>query len=325
MLKYEGIVRHKAASMVGGIAFLFLSLTGMSVSPAAFSQGTPPARSVRVVKGDTLEAIAAREGVSVQELMRLNKITRPEELQIGQQLKLPPGKAVVQVAPGDTLGELASRHGTSVAALQKANPGVKPDQLKVGSWLRLPSGTATAKPKPSATAKPKPSGTATATTKPSAKAAAPAQPAAKAQPPARETPAAKGAAPTPPPTGAAKAATGPAPVGPPPSLPASQKSEPVRWKFFGNTMVDWGGWKLHPGGVRVSLVQPSEADVGPVRSKAAAVAVHCTSLRQAWLVNGVWEPWGVPEPRSVGQKIVLDLCANVMDRTGPSIPPPSAP
>ncbi len=319
MPRVEGIVKHNAAVTVGGIAFLFLSFTGICVSPAAYSQGVPPARSVRVVKGDTLEAIAAREGVSVQDLMRLNKITRPEELQIGQQLKLPPGKAVVQVAPGDTLGGLASRHGTSVAALQKANPGVKPDRLKVGTWLRLPSGTAKAKPAAQPAAKPA------------------AQPAAKAQPPARETPAAKGAVQTPPPTGAAKAATGPAPASPPaivaatpapsppPSPPASQKSEPVRWKFFGNTMVDWGGWKLHPGGVRVTLVQPSEADVGPVRSRAAAVAVHCTSLRQAWLVTGVWEPWGVPEPRSVAQKIVLDLCANVTDQTGPSIPPPSAP
>jgi hypothetical protein len=113
--------------------------------------------------------------------------------------------------------------------------------------------------------------------------------------------------------------------GPPPSPSAPKQEQAVRWKFFGNTLVDWDGWKLHPGDVRVTLVQPTEADVGPVRSRASAVAVHCNSLRQAWLVDGVWESWGVPEPRSVSQQIVLELCANVTGSTGPSIPPPSAP
>jgi LysM repeat protein len=318
-------VGRQASATGAALAALFLSFTGLSLSPAAFSQAAPPARSVKVVQGDTLEAIAARYGVSVQELMRLNRITKPEELQIGQQLKLPPSKGLVQVRAGDTLALLAERHRTTVAAFQKANPGLKPDQLKAGAWLKLPPASA-AKPaaKPTTAAKPTagPSSTAKpATAKPSTPKPAAAKPASTPKPatPSLAATAPPAQAPTTPP-----AVTPPVPSAPPAPVPPRQ-GEPVRWRFYGNTLVDWGGWKLHPGGVRVTLVQPTQADVGPTRAQATAVAVHCSSLRQAWLVNGAWEPWSVPLGRSLGQQIVLDLCANVSDPTAPSTAPPAAP
>jgi LysM repeat protein len=311
---------RKATATGAVFAALFLSFSGLGFSPVAFSQGAPPARSVKVVSGDTLEAIAARYGVSVQELMRLNRITKPEELQIGQQLKLPPSKGLVQVRAGDTLALLAARHRTTVADFQKANPGLKPDQLKVGAWLKLPppSAAATAKPtaKPPSTAKP----STTTSTKPAAKPPTTAKPASAPTPSPTPSPAATASpAPTTPP-----AVTAPAPTAPPSPLPP-KPGEAVRWRFYGDTLVDWGGWKLHPGGVRVTLVQPTQADVGPSRAQATAVAVHCSSLRQAWLVNGAWEPWSVPLGRSLGQQIVLDLCANVTDPTAPAVAPPLAP
>ena len=290
----------------GFLAILVLFFAGFGLSSEVLAQAASPVRSVKVVQGDTLEALAARYGVSVQDLMRLNAITRPEELQIGQSLKLPPSKGLVQVRTGDTLAVLAARHRTTVAELQKLNPGLKPDQLKVGAWLKLPAAPAGAKAAPAttatATAKPAPKPTATATPKPTA--ATTLKPPVPGSPPAVKAP----AAPTAPPS----------PVPPKPG-------EAVRWRFYGNTLVDWGGWKLHPGGVRVSLVQPTPAEVGPIRAQATAVAVHCSSLRQAWLINGAWGPWVVPEGRSVAQQIVLDLCANVSDPTAPAVPPPAAP
>lgn len=301
---------RKATANGAVLAALFLSLTGLAPSPAVFGQTAPPARSVKVVQGDTLEAIAARYGVSVQDLIRLNRITKPEELQIGQQLKLPPSKGLVQVRAGETLALLAERHRTTVAAFQKANPGLKPDQLKVGAWLKLPPASPTAPAKPTA------------------KAPSPAKPAAAAKPapaPKPVTPAtpSPGATAAPPPT-TPPAVTAPSPTASPAPVPPRQ-GEAVRWRFYGKTLVDWGGWKLHPGGVRVTLVQPTQADVGPIRAQATAMAVHCSSLRQAWLVNGAWEPWSVPLGRSLGQQIVLDLCANVSDSTAPAIAPPTAP
>lgn len=97
----------------------------------------------------------------------------------------------------------------------------------------------------------------------------------------------------------------------------------ARWKWFGGTAVDWSGWRLHPGGVRITLVRPDANDVGVRRAGATAVAVQCSSLRQTWRVDGAWEPWSAPTAGSVGLRIVLDLCSNTLD--GPAVPVPPPP
>jgi LysM repeat protein len=60
--------------------------------PAARVVAPPaPAANVHVVvKGDSLEKIAKTHGTTTIELQRLNRISDPKKLQIGQQLVLPP-------------------------------------------------------------------------------------------------------------------------------------------------------------------------------------------------------------------------------------------
>ncbi|MBW0181941.1 MAG: LysM domain-containing protein [Vulcanococcus sp.] len=99
-----------------------------------------------------------------------------------------------------------------------------------------------------------------------------------------------------------------------------ERSGLARWKWFNSTAVDWSGWKLHPGGVRITLVKPSISDLGLRGSAATAVAVQCTSLRQNWRIDGTWQGWDTPAPGTVGQRIVLDLCSNTLD--GPAVPVP---
>ncbi|MEO6788259.1 MAG: LysM peptidoglycan-binding domain-containing protein [Chthoniobacteraceae bacterium] len=50
----------------------------------------PPANVHIVVKGESLEKIAKSHGITTAELQKLNRITDPKKLQIGQQLQLPP-------------------------------------------------------------------------------------------------------------------------------------------------------------------------------------------------------------------------------------------
>ncbi len=102
-----------------------------------------------------------------------------------------------------------------------------------------------------------------------------------------------------------------------------EQSGLTRWKWFGGTAVDWSGWRLHPGGVRITLVRPAAADVGAIRAGATALAVHCSSLRQSWRLDGTWEAWSTPAAGSVGQRILLDLCSNTVD--GPALPVPPLP
>ena len=50
----------------------------------------PPTNVHIVVKGESLDKIAKANGTTVQELQKLNRISDPKKLQIGQQLVLPP-------------------------------------------------------------------------------------------------------------------------------------------------------------------------------------------------------------------------------------------
>lgn len=284
---------------------LAVLLTAGTTPAPANAQATSGIRTVTVRSGDTLEGISQRTGVSVAELKRLNGLKDADLLQVGQTLRLstPPRKSgTVVIKSGDTLDTIAKAHNTTVAALQKANPGVQPEKLKVGSTLRLPSSAPQSAP-----SQPK---------------AAPAP--APASPPAK-TPSSPVATPT------------VVPDAPPlrPSVPPVTPAPPVtsappeattrgRWRYYGDTVVDWGSWKRLQDGVRFTLVQAAAKDVGPERAQATAIAVDCSTLRHTWRVKEAWEAWTVPAPRSVGQQIVLDLCGNTaVDERRPVPPPPS--
>lgn len=193
---------------------------------------------------------------------------------------------VVLVRDGDTLEAIALRHGTSAEVLAALNGLSDPDVLAVGQRLQLPPA------------------------------------------PARHT-GGGGADDAPPPDGSgaedAQAALLLSPAERRDRAEISQRelSGQARWKWFDNTAVDWSGWRLHPGGVRITLVRPAAADVGVRRAGATAVAVQCSSLRQTWRVDGAWEPWSAPLAGSVGLRIVLDLCSNTLD--GPAVPVPPPP
>lgn len=112
------------------------------------------ANSYVVRPGDTLFAIARRQGVSPSALMAENHLTVNSKLHPGQVLRLPLRKAASSasrnrgaastayiVRQGDTISGIAARHHISKQALLKAN-GMTPEQasrIRVGQKLRLPS------------------------------------------------------------------------------------------------------------------------------------------------------------------------------------------
>ena len=121
---------------------------------------------VHVVKsGESPARIAARYGVSWQELMRVNNIQSARRLQIGQRLLIP-GTTTAATAPrsssstyassgsrssggtyrvqrGDCLYDIAKREGVSIADLQAWNGLGEKSRIHTGDVLRVvpPSGT----------------------------------------------------------------------------------------------------------------------------------------------------------------------------------------
>ncbi|MCW1920996.1 LysM peptidoglycan-binding domain-containing protein [Luteolibacter arcticus] len=137
------------------------------VAPAPKAAG-PSYATVRT--GDTLAAVAKRNGTSSATLIKLNKLKNPSLIRPGQKLRLPdkapaaiakaktasPAPSAPAPAPhggthivksGETFYSIARHYGLSSEALQAANPQIKSDKMRAGQTLHLG-----AKPEPTSTA-----------------------------------------------------------------------------------------------------------------------------------------------------------------------------
>jgi LysM repeat protein/soluble lytic murein transglycosylase-like protein len=84
--------------------------------------------SYTVKSGDNLTRIAEQFGTSVDEIVKLNNIDNPSQININQELKLPESKTKFlnyDIKSGDTLGRIASRFGVPLRKLVEANSSIK--------------------------------------------------------------------------------------------------------------------------------------------------------------------------------------------------------
>ncbi len=113
---------------------------------------TPSTHTVRA--GDALSVLAERYGVSMAELQRLNGLAKPDDILVGQVLKLGSGGGSADAEPaapaasekkvtrytvksGDTLSEIAERFGVSQADLQRTNGISRASAIQVGQVLKV--------------------------------------------------------------------------------------------------------------------------------------------------------------------------------------------
>lgn len=124
--------------------------------------GTPAVTRVHIVRaGEALLLIANQYGVDVEELMRINDISSPDWIYVGQELIIPqpavspteapavtPAPAATSfvhvVQPGENLAAIAYRYGVSVEEVVKVNGLRSADWIYVGQHLIIPAGTLTA-------------------------------------------------------------------------------------------------------------------------------------------------------------------------------------
>ena len=112
-----------------------------------------------VERGDTLGEIAKEHGVSVADLIKLNDISNPNLIYIGQVLVIPgeegEPEVVHVVKQGDTLSRIASSYGSSVTALVERNGITNPNLIRIGQNIVISGsgtsgGSSTSTPAPSA-------------------------------------------------------------------------------------------------------------------------------------------------------------------------------
>lgn len=109
-----------------------------------------------VAPGDTLSAIAARFGVTVDALIAANGIEDPNYIRVGQVLRIPGADgalpaiapaaelptAVVRARPGDDIATLAARYGEEPALIAELNAAAPMQRLFPGQPVRVPARSA---------------------------------------------------------------------------------------------------------------------------------------------------------------------------------------
>jgi len=113
--------------------------------PAEPQSSEPPMSRVHVVnRGDTLEQIARRYGVPMEDLLRFNDIPSRNRIYVGQELDLkdteedsPREPSAHVVASGDTLEGISRRYGVSMKELIRLNNISSRNMIYVGQRLVL--------------------------------------------------------------------------------------------------------------------------------------------------------------------------------------------
>jgi N-acetylmuramoyl-L-alanine amidase len=101
-----------------------------------------------VVSGDTISAIAKRNGTTVEAIKQINNLSS-DFLRIGQTLTIPASEISstvqttnnnsYQVVSGDTLSGIAKKNGTTVDAIKQANH-LSNDLIRISQTLTIPTG-----------------------------------------------------------------------------------------------------------------------------------------------------------------------------------------
>ena len=98
----------------------------------------------RIRRGDTLEVIARRFGVTVQQLKQWNGL-RSSRIRAGKYLTVRPGAPAAasvdnatryKIRPGDTLAVIARRFGVTIAELKAWN-GLRTSRIRAGKYLTI--------------------------------------------------------------------------------------------------------------------------------------------------------------------------------------------
>jgi LysM repeat protein len=159
-----GVDELAAANQLSKSAPLRLGQELVVPAKPAASADTDAANTYEVRSGDTLGAIARRQGTTVSALRAANNLSG-DRLRVGQRLVIPGNAAPLSssggnasaavsapasaprassvtytVQPGDTLGAIARRHGVRSGEIATLNTITDPAKLRVGQVLRLPSG-----------------------------------------------------------------------------------------------------------------------------------------------------------------------------------------
>jgi LysM repeat protein len=142
-----------------GLVVLLLAIVVVAATTLTGSSAPSRAEQARAAKlrklpvywtvhtGDTYARIAAKTGLTVDELETFNRLVDPSTIRPGQRLKLrlhvpkakpkPPGPRFHTLRTGESFGSIAAKTGVPIFRLQELNPKLKATALQPGARVRL--------------------------------------------------------------------------------------------------------------------------------------------------------------------------------------------
>lgn len=174
----------------GGALYAPVIIDSQNTTPEPYTGSSTATDSYIVRKGDMLSQLAVDFDTTTAELVRLNNLSNPDVLYVGQELRVPAGRGgkttstaskssvsvkkggTYTIQKGDTLSGIAVAAGVSINDLRSLN-NIQGDMIRAGDTLDIPAGgkvptntqkvtgTKTAEPK-AAAVEPAPSATALA-------------------------------------------------------------------------------------------------------------------------------------------------------------------
>jgi LysM repeat protein len=119
------------------LAFALVVGLLLSVSTAHAAAPKPGSAQHRVVKGDTISAIARANGVSVDDLRRWNDLDS-DVIRLGATLRVGPAGKPYKIRRGETLGRIAAGLDVPMSAIVALNPGLRPNRIRSGQTIFVP-------------------------------------------------------------------------------------------------------------------------------------------------------------------------------------------
>lgn len=116
--------------------------SGGTVTPPTTNapSGTNATQYYTVKAGDNLSSIAAKYGTTWQAIQKLNNLSNPNLIYVGQVLKISGNTSSAQyytVKAGDNLSSIAAKYGTTWQAIAKLNNLANANLIYVGQKLRV--------------------------------------------------------------------------------------------------------------------------------------------------------------------------------------------
>ena len=91
-----------------------------------------------VVRGDTIDSVAKKLGVSRDTIIELNPEIDPTKLRLGAKIKTSIAlDNFYIVEKGDTIQSIVTKTGVPQTTIEKLNYGINPKALRVGSKIKI--------------------------------------------------------------------------------------------------------------------------------------------------------------------------------------------